>query len=408
VVSFTGVEPPSDPAHGDPILDQNAASAPIEPPRPREVVARAHRVPRTHPDRSSYLRLDLGECRAPASPHVAEAIAKITPDDLAAYPDPEPLADQLADFHGVDRARITVTAGADEAIRWAFNAFVEEGARVILPRPTFGAFLSAAEAGGAFVSRVDYPEDLQFPTEAIRDLLSPRTPRLVVLANPNAPTGSHAAIADIHALAGESPSTLFLVNESYVSFHGESLIEEDRARDLPANVAVIRSFSKDFGLAGLRVGWIVGHPDVIGAIDHVRPSFTVSVAALRAASAALSDIAAMRTCVTRVCAVMDRLVEKLEERRIPARTTRANFVLVKLTAPIQPWAAALAARGILVGTRGHVGPLADVIRVSPTTDAEVDLFVDAIDLLVAQGITGASEVRGVRGRWDDLSSEGMG
>ncbi len=406
------MEPPSDPAPGDPVPESvvhqsPAGTAPIDPPRPRDAVARAHRVPRTHPDRSSYLRLDLGECRAPASPKVAEALAAMTDDDLSTYPDPEPLADQLAGFHGVDRARVTVTAGSDEAIRWAFNAFVEEGARVVLPRPTFGAFLAAAEAGGAFVSRVDYGDDLRFPAEAVEGLLSPRTPRMVVLANPNGPTGSAAAADVIRSLAAASPSSLFLVNESYVSFHGESLVEGDRARDLPANVLVVRSFSKDFGLAGLRVGWMVGHPDVIGAIDHVRPNFTVSVGALRAAAAALSDIDAMRARVTRIRALMDRLVDKLDERRIPARPTRANFVLVKLTAPIQPWAAALAARGILVGTRGHVGPMADVIRVSPTTDEEVDRFVEALDLLVAQGITGASEVRGVRGRWDDLGSEGM-
>jgi len=370
-------------------------------------VARAHRVPRTHPDRSSYLRLDLGECRAPVSPAVGRALADLTDDDLSTYPDPEPLADQLAAFHGVDRARITVTAGSDEAIRWAFNAFVEEGARVVLPRPTFGAFLAAAEAGGAFVSRVDYGDDLRFPEEGVRALLSPRVPRMVVLANPNGPTGSTADVEIIHALAAESPTSLFLVNESYVSFHGESLVEEGRAETLPANVLVIRSFSKDFGLAGLRVGWMVGHPDVIGAIDHVRPNFTVSIGALRAASAALRDIAGMRERVTRIRGVMARLVGRLEERRIAARSTRANFVLIKLTAPIQPWAAALAARGILVGTQGHVGPLADTIRVSPTTDEEVDQFVEALDLLVAQGITGAREVRGVRGRWDDLGDEGM-
>ncbi len=370
-------------------------------------MARAHRVPRTFPDRAEYLRLDLGECRVPASPRVAEAIAALKEEELATYPDPEPLADQLAAFHGIDRSRVTVTAGSDEATRWAFNAFVEEGARVVLPRPTFGASLAAAEAGGAFVSRVDYEEDLRFPLDGVRGLLAPRTPRMVVLANPNGPTGSAAGVLELQALARESPSTLFLVNESYTSFHGESLVENGQASRLPVNMLVIRSFSKDFGLAGLRVGWMVGHPDVIGAIDHVRPSFTVSVGALRAAAAALADVESMRERVHRIRTIMDRLVNKLDARRISAKTTRANFVLVKLTTPIQPWAAALAARGILVGTRGHVGAMAGVIRVSPTSDEEVDRFVEALDLLVAQGITGASEVRGVRGRWDDLGAEGM-
>ena len=109
---------------------------------------------------------------------------------------------------------VTVTAGADEAIRWAFNAYLEPGARVIIPRPTFGAFLSAAEAGGAFVERVDHNEDLEISIDQLSRVLSPRTPRMLCLANPNAPTGTALQNAEIVRLARQSPETLLLVNEA--------------------------------------------------------------------------------------------------------------------------------------------------------------------------------------------------
>jgi histidinol-phosphate aminotransferase len=377
------------------------------PPKARDAVARAHRVPRGMPDRSGFLRLDLGESPRPASPRVLAALQCLPPEDLSRYPDVQPLQVALAIRHGVPPEAVTVTAGSDDAIRWTFNAYVEEGARVVIPRPTFGAFLAAAEAGGAFVERIDHQDDLSLSPDAVRRLLSPRTPRLVVLANPNAPTGSAMAISEILDLAKESPSTLFLLNESFVSFHGESVLDAGRARTLPANLLVLRSFSKDYGIAGLRVGWLLGHPDVIGAIDLVRPSYTVASTSIAAAMAALEDDEARLAHVANVRGVMDRLVAKLNLRGIESRSTRANFVLVRLSAPIQPWAAAFAANKVLVGTWGHIGPLAPFIRVTVNDDHEVQRFLDVLDLLLRHGIGRARRVQGVPGNWEEVGKEGM-
>jgi histidinol-phosphate/aromatic aminotransferase/cobyric acid decarboxylase-like protein len=104
---------------------------------------------------------------------------------------------------------------------------------------------------------------------------------------------------------------------------------------------------------------------------------------------------------------MESLVRKLETRSIEARATAANFVLVKLSSPIQPWAAAFAAHKILVGTWGHVGPMASYIRITVNNDDESKRFLDTLDLILHQGIPGASQVKGVPGEWSDLGSEGM-
>ncbi len=380
---------------------------PVTPPKPRGAVIRAHRVPHAVANRSDYLRLDLGESHRPASPNILKAIQRLESEDLAHYPDPWPLQQALARLHGVGPECISITAGADEAIRLAFNAYVEEGARVLIPRPTLGAILAAASASGAFVDRVDFTEDLSFPLEAFEKLLAPRTPRMAVIANPDAPTGTAVARDDVLHLAEASPSTLFLVNETFVAYHGQSLLALERNRELPPNILVLRSFSKDHGLAGLRIGYLVGHPEVIEAINVVRPSYTVSSPSLLAALAALEETEAMQAHVLNVRAHMERLVAKLALRGIEARATRANFVLVRLTAPIQPWAAAFAAHQVLVGISGHVGPMAAYVRITVNNDDEANLFLDTLALLLRQGVGGADRVQGVPGNWDELGSEGM-
>jgi len=408
------VEPPQS---QDPQHEGSSASSPGDgeehspqggeqggPPKPRDSVLLAHRAPAGREDRRGYLRLDLGESLRPASPRVLQALQQLAPEDLSRYPDSSALCARLARLHGVEPQQVIVTAGSDEAIRWTFSAFVEEGARVAIPRPTFGAFLTAAEAAGAFVERVDYCEDLSFPVEEFQKLLSPLTPRMAVLANPNAPTGTTLPDDTVLEFARCSPTTLFLVNESFASYQGHSLLERD---ELPTNMLVLRSFSKDYGLAGLRVGYLVGDPEVISALQVVRPSHTVSTPALRAAAVALDESESMQQHVAEVRAIMDRLVSRLESRSIQARATAANFVLVKLSSPIQPWAAAFAAHKILVGTWGHVGPMAPYIRITVNSDQESTKFLDTLDLVLHQGIPGATRVDGVPGEWSDLGSEGM-
>jgi histidinol-phosphate aminotransferase len=393
-----GDEPPSSAS------EPPDAPPPAPPPRPRDAVVEAHRVHRRVIDRTPYLRLDLGESSAPASPHVLAAIRDLTEPELARYPDPRPLQELLADLHGVPVDSVLITAGSDEAIRQVFYAYVEEGARVVIPRPTFGAFVTAADIGGAFSERVDCEEDGSLSPDAFRRALGKGTPRLAVISLPDAPTGKAMDTDDVLALAHEAPETLFLVNESFAAYHGLTLLT---GAPLPANILVLRSFSKDYGLAGLRVGYLIGHPRVLSAIDLVRPSYTVSAGALAGACAALQDPESMRRHVLGVRAAMDRLVAKLRIRGIGAVATSANFVLIRLTAPIQPWAAGFAARGVLVGTAGHVGPLSSSIRVTVNDDHEIDTFLDALDLLLRHGLQGASEVKGVPGDWEDPDSEGL-
>ncbi|MCO4768638.1 MAG: histidinol-phosphate aminotransferase family protein [Deltaproteobacteria bacterium] len=375
-------------------------------PEPRDAVQRAHRVPRGFPDRHTYLRLDLGEEDTPASPKVGEVLRSLPDSVLAHYPDPWPLRNQLSELHDVPSSWISITAGTDEAIRLVFDCFVEEGARVLLPRPSAGAYLAAAQAGGAFVDRVEFAEDLSFPLEAFRKQLTARTPRLAVVGNPSSPTGTALDRDKLLQLADESPRTLFLIDEVYASYHGCSVLEPGLRGGVPPNVVVIRSFSKDHGLAGLRVGYLVGRPELLNAISVVKPSYTIAAPSLHGAMTALDDLDAMRGRVASRRMLAEKLAAALSVRGLESRVTRAAFVLIRLTPPISNWAAAFAAQKVLVGTRGHVGPLAPYVRVTITSELDLETFLGVLDAVLARGIAGAPRVEGAVGDWDD-TGEGM-
>jgi histidinol-phosphate aminotransferase len=363
-------------------------------------------VPRGFPDRHTYLRLDLGEEDTPASERIGEVLRALPDSAYAHYPDPWPLRLALSSLHGVPPEWVSVCAGTDEAMRLVFDCFVEEGARVLLPRPSAGAYVAAAQAGGAFVDRVDFEDDLSFPLEAFRRQLLARTPRLAVIGNPGSPTGTALAREEILALAAESPSTLFLVDEVYVSYHGRSLLDPEVRVQVSPNVLVMRSFSKDHGLAGLRVGYLVGRPELLKAIAVVKPSYTIAVPSLHAALTAVEDMEAMEARVAGRKALADRLVAALSVRGLEARATRAAFVLIRLTPPVVDWAAAFAAHKVLVGTRGHVGALAPFVRVTVTSDDDLDTFLAVLDSVLAQGIAGSPRVEAMPGDWDE-TGEGM-
>ena len=363
-------------------------------------------MPRGFPDRQDYLRLDLGEHDAPASPRVAQVLSALPPSAYSSYPDPWPLRERLAALHDVPVDWISVTAGTDAAIRLIFRGYVEEGARVLLPRPSAGAYLAAAESGGAFVERVDYEEDLSFPVEQMRKQLLTRTPRLAVLGNPGSPVGSAMPVDALLSLPAESPPTLFVVDEVYVEYHGRSVLAPALRDQVPSNVVVLRSFSKDYGLAGLRVGYLVGRPELLQGVNVVQPSYTVSAPSLHAAVASLDDREAMLARVAERRALCVRLLAQLSVRGIEARATQSAFVLIRLTAPIRNWAAAFAAHQILIGTRGHVGALAPWVRVTVTSESDIERFLAVLDVVLRQGVGAAARVEGVPGDWDE-HGEGM-
>ena len=290
----------------------------------------------------SVLRLNSNE--GPRAPQALLAeLATLDPELLRRYPDATAVESALAARAGVRPERVVVTAGADEALDRIFRAYAGPDRPVLLPEPTFDMLEHFAALAGAPLVRVPWSGDA-FPLEEILARLDKRI-ALVVIISPNNPTGGVASRDDVRRIAAAAPQALVLIDQAYIEYADEDIAPV--ALDL-ANVIVVRTMSKAWGLAGCRVGYAVGTPDVIAVLRAAGAPYPVAGPSLALALSLLRrGDAALRPHVMEVCAERARLRELLRARGVDARASQANFVF----ADFGPRAAfvrdGLGARGIL-------------------------------------------------------------
>src|SRR5712671_2677796 len=200
------------------------------------------------------LRLDFNESTVGCSPRVLARLRSLDSELLARYPEREPVEKEVADFLGLDPAQVLLTNGVDEAIHLLCSTYLDPGDEALIVTPTFAMYAIFAQAEGARVVEVRAGNNFTFPENALLAQLTPRT-RLIAVANPNNPTGAAVACNVLIQIAQAAPQAAVLVDEAYFEFHGETLIDHPRQIE---NLFVARTFSKAYGLAGLRIGILAG------------------------------------------------------------------------------------------------------------------------------------------------------
>ena len=320
------------------------------------------------------IKLNTNENPYPPSPAVLEALARAADANVRLYPDPEAraLRARAAEVYGVPVDHILAGNGSDELLALVLRATVDPGDRVAFPVPTYSLYetLVAAQAGEAV--QVPFGDDFQLPPA-----LGHARARVTFLCNPNSPSGTLVPLARVEALAREVTGVL-VVDEAYVDFapaHALGLVGR-----LP-NVLVLRTLSKSFSLAGLRVGLAFGHPELLAGLRTVKDSYNLNRLSQAAAVAALGDLPAMRANVARIQATRARLAAGLERLGFRVLPSEANFVLARRPGADQaPVARALGARDILVRHFAQPG-LEDALRITVGTDAEIDALLAALGAL---------------------------
>lgn len=360
-------------------------------PRPRDTVAQIH--PYT-PGRSSVAafqgpvaKLSANENALGASPRAVQGYRDAL-DRLHLYPDSrtEALRQALSKRHGLEPERLIFGCGSDEIFSLACQAFLESGCEMIQPRHGFAAWAIAARAVGGTV--IDAPErNFHVDVDAILERVGPRT-RIVFVADPANPTGSWLPFAEIERLARELPPHVLLVLDgAYAEFArgleawGDPMALARRSH----NVLVTRTFSKLFGLAGLRVGWAYGPQEVVAAMDLIRLPFNVAVPAEAAALAALEDEAFVEASIAHVEARRPVWRRRFLELGLAPLPSGANFVTVGFP-PEGPSAAeteaALGREGVIVrGLKGYGLP--DHLRVTIGPDTATERFWAAIEAFLS-------------------------
>jgi histidinol-phosphate aminotransferase len=282
----------------------------------------AYRLPK--PAGPVDLRLDGNEGRGPTTA-ILDALARGGMELLRRYPDPGPLEAQLAERLGVEAARVIVTAGADDALDRVCRATLAPGREIVLPSPTFEMIPRYAKLAGAAISGVPWQSG-PYPLDAVLRRIGPKT-SLVALVSPNNPTGAVATARDVEFLAKGARGAWVLADLAYAEFADEDLTMAALEHD---NAVVVRSLSKAWGCAGLRVGFAVGPESIIGAMRAAGGPYAVSGPSLAFAGMRLERGAPeVREYVQRVRFERADLEKRLTALGAEARPSQANFVLAR-------------------------------------------------------------------------------
>lgn len=315
------------------------------------------------------------------SPRVRAALDAL---DLSRYPDPTAftLRRALAERHGVSPDEVLVGNGASELIHLVVRVFVRRGQRPVAFTPTFAEFERAVQLAGAsvFPWKANPERGFRWTLRNKADVLRRVTPPLVYLCNPNNPTGVYLAQAEVAALANGLTGGPLLLDEAYVNFveaawDAVPLIAGGR-------VILLRSMTKDYGLAGLRLGYIVAHRHAVAAVAQLQPEWSVSAAAQAAGLAALADEEHLRRSVALVREAKAALLEGLVRLDLPVQAGAANFLLIR-TGDATAVRLDLLRRGIAVRDCRSFG-LPDYIRVGVRTPPENARLLEALAAVLAE------------------------
>ena len=293
------------------------------------------------------LRLDFNENTVACSPKVREVLGRISAGSLTRYPEREPVEAIVAAHLGLAAEQGDLTNGVDEAIHVLFEAFLEDGDELLLPVPTYTMYEIYASATDARVVSVLAGDDLKFPFERLLAVVTPRT-KIIAIANPNSPSGSAATRAQLLEIAARAPQAVLLVDEAYFHFHGETVI--DLIGTVP-NLIVARTFSKAYGLAGLRLGLLAGSVELMRWVKRVLSPYSVNSLALACLPPALEDAAYIDWYVGEVLAARAEFEAAVDQAGVRRWPSQANFVLIEIGALHKEFTRLMSAAGVLVRDR---------------------------------------------------------
>ena len=337
-------------------------------------------APGEQPQDRQYLKLNTNESPFPPSPKVWQALTEAEVERLNLYPDPDcgPLLDAIAKRYDLSRENVIAGNGSDEILAFAFRAFCGRGVGVAYADVTYGFYKSQAALFGLNATVIPLRQDF---TLAVEDYLD--FPGTVVIANPNAPTGLALPRDAFRPLLEADPRRVVILDEAYVDFGAESCAPLIREYD---NLLVVQTFSKSRSLAGGRVGFALGSPELIAGLNRVKYSFhpyNVNRLSLLAGAAAMGDGDYFRACTEAIQESRGWFTAELEKLGFTVLHSRTNFVFAKHEAlPNGATYRELKARGILV--RWFDAPrIRDYARITIGKREDMEVLADTLKELVS-------------------------
>jgi histidinol-phosphate aminotransferase len=343
-------------------------------------------VPGEQPKLANLIKLNTNENPYPPSPKALAAMQAELGDDatrLRLYPDPnaDALKGAVAHRYGVTPQQVFVGNGSDEVLAHVFQALLKHDAPILFPDITYSFY--PVYCGLYGIDYTTVPLTADFAIDPADYCGRPEKTGGIIFPNPNAPTGRLLALDAIEQIAAANPDAVLVVDEAYVDFGGESAIPLVAKYD---NLLVIHTLSKSRSLAGLRVGYAIGHPDLIEALERVKNSFNsypLDRLAIVGAVAAIEDEAHFQKTCAAVIATRETLVAKMTKLGFEVLPSAANFIFARHAGrDAAQLAAALRERSIIV--RHFKLPRIDqFLRITVGTDAECAALVEALTAILS-------------------------
>jgi histidinol-phosphate aminotransferase len=341
-------------------------------------------VPGEQPRIDGLIKLNTNECPYPPSDQVLQAIAAQTTGDLRLYPDPQAtgLKAAIAHHHGLKAEQVFVGNGSDEVLAHAFMALLRHPAPLLHPDISYSFYPVYARLYGIETREIALRADFSI---AVDDYLQAGPNGGIIFPNPNAPTGMALPLSEVERLLAGNPDSVVVVDEAYVDFGAQTAAA---LVDRYPQLLVIRTLSKAWALAGLRVGYALGHPDLIDALSRVKDSFNsypLDRLALAGATAAMTDAAWLAQTSARIQASREALSEGLRARGFEVLPSQANFVFARHPAHEGArLAAQLREQRILVRQFARPQRIADFLRITIGTPQQCETLLNAYDAIADQ------------------------
>ncbi len=351
--------------------------------KPRQAVMEMQAYNPPTSNREGFLRLDFNENTNGCSENVIKSLRKIKRRTLSTYPEYTTLRKELAKYCKVKSEEIIATNGTDEAIKTTIEAYIEKGKNeIIIPVPTYAMFKFYAQLNEAVIREIDYNGDLSFPIGQVLNTINDKT-KIIVLVNPNNPTGTSIDTKSIIKIIEKAKryNSIVLIDEAYYQFCGKTSISLIKKYD---NVFITQTFSKAFGLAGLRLGYIISNKNNIKIVQKALSPYSVNIVAVICASAALKNTSYIKKYVTEIRTSKKILYKGLDNLGIKYYKSDANFVLAKIGAKAAEFCNKLRKKGILVRNRSGDQLLEGCVRITLGTIRQAKQLIKELQQIVKE------------------------
>ena len=336
-------------------------------------------TPGEQPQDQQYVKLNTNESPYPPSPEVLERISAAETGRLNLYPDPtgRVLKEKLAALYGVEPENVFLSNGSDDILNFSFMAFCDAERGAAFPEISYGFYPVYADLYHVPCIQMPLKEDFSVD---YRDYCG--IGKMVVIANPNAPTGMEISISEIEEILRSNPQNVVLIDEAYVDFGGTSCVELTKQYD---NLLVVQTFSKSRSMAGMRIGYAMGDPKLIRYLNDVKysvNSYTMNYAALQLGVEAVEDEAYFEECCARIVKTREHAESRLRQLGFTFPKSYGNFIFAShKRIPAKEIFEKLKADGIYVRywdkdrIRNH-------LRITVGTDEQMEALYRALETLL--------------------------